>query len=131
MTEITNKTADELYGMIDFGHKVINLDKDDFRRITNEGVPTMYCYAKQDGVNDKEFIESCLTHIRQKSLYTDIKSLLLNIEFQNVDDASLDIMKEISDFIDFINSKYEILIRWGFSIKENESPISMHIIITE
>lgn len=26
MTEITNKTADELYGMIDFGHKLMNLD---------------------------------------------------------------------------------------------------------
>lgn len=131
MTEITNKTADELYGMIDFGHKLINLDKDDFRRITNLGVPTMYCYEKQDGANDKEFIESCLTHIRQKSLNTDIKSLLLNIEFQNVNDASLDIMGEISDFFDFINSKYDCVIMWGFSIKENESPISMHIIITE
>ena len=37
MTEITNKTADELYGMIDFGHKLMNLDMDDFRKVIAYG----------------------------------------------------------------------------------------------
>ena len=44
MTEITNKTADELYGMIDFGYNLIYLDMCDFQNVIAYGDPIMYCY---------------------------------------------------------------------------------------
>lgn len=54
MTEITNKTADELYGMIDFGYNLINLDMGDFQKVIAYGDPIMYCYDNQNGVANSE-----------------------------------------------------------------------------
>ena len=123
MTEITNKTADELYGMIDFGHKLMNLDMDDFRKVV--------AYGNQDGVANSEFMESCFSHIKQMSESLAIKSLLLNVEFSKMEDASMDMMGVIQDFADSIKEKYNIPVKWGVSIKKSETPISMHIIITK
>ena len=102
MTEITNKTADELYGMIDFGHKLMNLDMDDFRKVIAYGNPIMYCYDNQDGVANSEFIESCFSHIKQMSESLAIKSLLLNVEFSKIEEVSMDMMGVIQDFADSI-----------------------------
>lgn len=131
MTEITNKTADELYGMIDFGHKLMNLDMDDFRKVIAYGEPIMYCYDNQDGVANSEFIESCFSHIKQMSESLTIKSLLLNVEFSKMEEASMDMMGVIQDFADSIKGKHNIPVKWGISIKRNETPISLHIIITK
>lgn len=131
MIEITNKTADELYGMIDFGHKLMNLDMDDFRKVVAYGNPIMYCYNNQDRVANRDFIESCFSYIKQKSESLAVKSLLLNVEFSKMEDASLDMMGVIQDFTDSIKEKYNIPVKWGVSIKKSEIPISMHIIITK
>ena len=131
MTEITNKTADELYGMIDFGHKLMNLDMDDFRKVIAYGEPIMYCYDNQDGVANSEFIESCFSHAKQMSESLAIKSLLQNVEFSKMEDASMDMMGVIQDFAYSIKEKYNIPVKWGVSIKKSEIPISMHIIITK
>ena len=131
MTEITNKTADELYGMIDFGYNLINLDMGDFRKVIAYGDPIMYCYDNQDGVANSEFIESCFSHAKQMSESLAIKSLLLNVEFSKMEDASMDMMGVIQDFADSIKEKYNIPVKWGVSIKKSEIPISMHIIITK
>lgn len=131
MTEITNKTADELYGMIDFGYNLINLDMGDFQKVIAYGDPIMYCYDNQDGVANSEFIESCFSHIKQMSESLAIKSLLLNVEFSKMEDASMDMMGVIQDFADSIKEKYNIPVKWGVSIKKSEIPISMHIIITK
>ena len=131
MTEITNKTADELYGMIDFGHKLMNLDMDDFRKVIAYGEPIMYCYDNQDGVANSEFIESCFSHIKQMLESLAIKSLLLNVEFYKREEVFMDMMGVIQDFADSIKEKYNIPVKWGVSIKKSEIPISMHIIITK
>lgn len=131
MTEITNKTADELYGMIDFGHKLMNLDMDDFRKVVAYGDPIMYCYNNQDGVANREFIESCFSHIKQMYENLAIKSLLLNVEFSKMEEASMDMMGVIQDFADSIKEKYNIPVKWGVSIQKSETPMSMHIIITK
>ena len=131
MTEITNKTADELYGMIDFGHKLMNLDMDDFRKVIAYGEPIMYCYDNQDGVANSEFIESCFSHIKQMLESLAIKSLLLNVEFYKREEVFMDMMGVIQDFADSIKENYNIPVKWGISIKRNETPISMHIIITK
>ena len=131
MIEITGNTADELYGMIDFGHKLINLDMDDFRKVIAYGNPIMYCYDNQDGVANSEFIESCFSHIKQMSESLAIKSLLLNVEFSKIEEVSMDMMGVIQDFADSIKENYNIPVKWGISIKRNETPISMHIIITK
>lgn len=131
MTEITNKTADELYGMIDFGHKLMNLDMDDFRKVIAYGDPIMYCYDNQDGVANRDFIESCFSHIKQMSESLAIKSLLLNVEFSKIEEVSMDMTGVIQDFADSIKEKYNIPVKWGVSIKKSETPISMHIIITK
>lgn len=131
MTEITNKTADELYGMIDFGHKLMNLDMDDFRKVVAYGNPIMYCYDNKDGVANRDFIESCFSHIKQMSESLAIKSLLLNVEFSKMEEASMDMIGVIQDFADSIKEKYNIPVKWGVSIKKSEIPISMHIIITK
>ena len=131
MTEITNKTADELYGMIDFGHKLMNLDMDDFRKVIAYGEPIMYCYDNQDGVANSEFIESCFSHIKQMLESLAIKSLLLNVEFYKREEVFMDMMGVIQDFADSIKEKYNIPVKWGVSIKKSETPISMHIIITK
>ena len=131
MTEITNKTADELYGMIDFGYNLINLDMGDFQKVIAYGDPIMYCYDNQDGVANSEFIESCFSHAKQMSESLAIKSLLLNVEFSKMEDASMDMMGVIQDFADSIKEKYNIPVKWGVSIKKSETPISLHIIITK
>lgn len=131
MTEITNKTADELYGMIDFGHKLMNLDMDDFRKVIAYGEPIMYCYDNQDGVANSEFIESCFSHIKQMLESLAIKSLLLNVEFYKREEVFMDMMGVIQDFADSIKEKYNIPVKWGVSIKKSETPISLHIIITK
>ena len=131
MTEITNKTADELYGMIDFGHKLMNLDMDDFRKVIAYGEPIMYCYDNQDGVANRDFIESCFSHIKQMSESLAIKSLLLNVEFSKMEEASMDMMRVIQDFADSIKEKYNIPVKWGVSTQKSETPMSMHIIITK
>lgn len=131
MTEIANNTADELYGMIDFGHKLMNLDMDDFRKVIAYGYPIMYCYDNQDGVANRDFIESCFSHIKQMSESLAIKSLLLNVEFSKMEEVSMDMMGVIQDFADSIKENYNIPVKWGISIKRNETPISMHIIITK
>lgn len=131
MTEIANNTADELYGMIDFGHKLMNLDMDDFRKVIAYGYPIMYCYDNQDGVANRDFIESCFSHIKQMSENLAIKSLLLNVEFYKREEVSMDMMGVIQDFADSIKENYNIPVKWGISIKRNETPISMHIIITK
>ena len=131
MTEITNKTADELYGMIDFGYNLINLDMGDFQKVIAYGDPIMYCYDNQDGVANSEFIESCFSHIKQMSESLTIKSLLLNVEFSKIEEVSMDMMGVIQDFADSIKEKYNIPVKWGVSIKKSETPISMHIIITK
>ena len=131
MTEITNKTADELYGMIDFGHKLMNLDMDDFQKVIDYGEPIMYCYDNQDGVANRDFIESCFSHIKQMSESLAIQSLLLNVEFYKREEVFMDMMGVIQDFADSIKENYNIPVKWGISIKRNETPISMHIIITK
>ena len=131
MTEITNKTADELYGMIDFGHKLMNLDMDDFRKVIAYGDPIMYCYDNQDGVANRDFIESCFSHIKQMSESLAIKSLLLNVEFSKIEEVSMDMTGVIQDFADSIKEKYNIPVKWSVSIKKSETPISLHIIITK
>lgn len=131
MTEIANKTADELYGMIDFGYNLINLDMGDFQKVIAYGDPIMYCYDNQDGVANSEFIESCFSHAKQMSESLAIKSLLLNVEFSKMEEASMDMMGVIQDFADSIKEHYNIPVKWGISIKRNETPISMHIIITK
>ena len=131
MTEITNKTADELYGMIDFGHKLMNLDMDDFRKVIAYGEPIMYCYDNKDGVANRAFIESCFSHIKQMLESLAIKSLLLNVEFYKREEVFMDMMGVIQDFADSIKENYNIPVKWGISIKRNETPISMHIIITK
>ena len=131
MTEITNKTADELYGLIDFGHKLMNLDMDDFRKVIAYGEPIMYCNDNQDGVANSEFIESCFSHIKQMLESLAIKSLLLNVEFDKREEVFMDMMGVIHDFADSIKENYNIPVKWGISIKRNETPISMHIIITK
>ena len=40
-------------------------------------------------------------------------------------------MGVIQDFADSIKENYNIPVKWGISIKRNETPISMHIIITK
>mgnify|MGYP003293768390 CR=1 FL=1 len=129
--EQANKTADELYGMIDFGHKLMNLDIDDFLKVVAYGDPIMYCYDNQDGVANRDFIESCFSHIKQMSESLAIKSLLLNVEFSKMEDASMDMMGVIQDFADSIKEKYNIPVKWGVSIKKSETLMSMHIIITK
>ena len=131
MTEITNKTADELYGMIDFGYNLINLDMGDFQKVIAYGDPIMYCYDNQDGVANSEFIESCFSHIKQMLESLAIKSLLLNVEFYKREEVFMDMMGVIQDFADSIKENYNIPVKWGISIKRNETPISMHIIITK
>ena len=131
MTEIANKTADELYGMIDFGHKLMNLDMDDFRKVIAYGNPIMYCYDNQDGVANSEFIESCFSHIKQMSESLAIKSLLLNVEFSKIEEVSMDMTGVIQDFADSIKEKYNIPVKWGVSTQKSETPMSMHIIITK
>ena len=131
MTEITNKTADELYGMIDFGYNLINLDMGDFQKVIAYGDPIMYCYDNQDGVANSEFIESCFSHAKQMSESLAIKSLLLNVEFSKMEEASMDMMGVILDFADSIKEKYNIPVKWGVSIKKSETSISLHIIITK
>ena len=131
MTEITNKTADELYGMIDFGYNLINLDMGDFQKVIAYGDPIMYCYDNQDGVANSEFIESCFSHAKQMSESLAIKSLLLNVEFSKREEVFMDMMGVIQDFADSIKENYNIPVKWGISIKRNETPISMHIIITK
>ena len=131
MTEITNKTADELYGMIDFGYNLINLDMGDFQKVIAYGDPIMYCYDNQDGVANRDFIESCFSHIKQMSESLAIQSLLLNVEFYKREEVFMDMMGVIQDFADAIKEKYNIPVKWGVSIKKSEIPISMHIIITK
>ena len=109
----------------------MNLDMDDFRKVIAYGEPIMYCYDNQDGVANRDFIESCFSHIKQMSESLAIKSLLLNVEFSKMEEVFMDMMGVIQDFADSIKENYNIPVKWGISIKRNETPISMHIIITK